>query len=184
VSQHEKAGSSFTINKTSKSSKSKGKNKLIEETSMVAVEKEEHLKMMKKRKHNSETKSKQSVAQPLVTISQLERKKRKPVSIPDPVPPCKRTTRSMAKKGKTIASPHTQEDPIDFTSPYEDLPIQDDIPSLIEEQATITLCGMREEVEERECIQPAVVESTKNLTKEQMKKRIGELQKQNQELQQ
>jgi hypothetical protein len=184
VSQHEKAGSSSTVNKTSKSSESKGKNKLVEETSMVAVEKKDHQKMMKKRKHSSETKSKQSVAQPPVTISQLERKKRKPVSIPDPVPPCKRTTRSMEKKGKTIVSPHTQEDPIDLTSPSEDLPIQDDIPSLTEEQATITLCGMREEVEERECTQPTMVESTKNLTKEQMKKRIGELQKQNQELQQ
>jgi len=75
---------------------------------MVTVEKEGHqTKMMKKGKHSSETKSKQSVAQPPVTISQLEKKKRKPVSIPDPVPPCKRTTRSMEKKGKTIVSPHT-----------------------------------------------------------------------------
>jgi hypothetical protein len=48
----------------------------------------------------------------------------------------------MAKKGKTIVSPHTQEDPIDLTSPYEDLPIQDDIPSMTKEQATLTLCGM------------------------------------------
>jgi hypothetical protein len=60
--------------------------------------------MMKKGKHSSETKSKQSVAQPPVTISQLEKKKRNPVSIPDLVPPCKRTTRSMARKGKTIVS--------------------------------------------------------------------------------
>jgi hypothetical protein len=90
------------------------------------------------------------VAQPRVTISQLEKKKRKPVSIPDPVPPCKRTTRSMEKKGKTIVIPHTQEDPIDLTSPSKDLSVQDDIPSLTEEQATITLCGMREEVKERE----------------------------------
>jgi hypothetical protein len=43
---------------------------------------------------------------------------------------------------------------------------------------------MREEVEERDCTEPTMVESTKNLTREQMKKRIGELQKQNQELQQ
>jgi predicted RNase H-like nuclease (RuvC/YqgF family) len=43
---------------------------------------------------------------------------------------------------------------------------------------------MGEEVEERECTQLAMVESTKNLTREQMKKRIEELQKQNQELQQ
>ena len=90
----------------------------------------------------------------------------------------------MAKKGKTIVSPHTQEDPIDLNSPSEDLSIQDDIPSLTEEQATITLCGMREEVEERECIQPIMMESTNTLKKEQMKKKIGELQKQNQELQQ
>jgi hypothetical protein len=123
------------------------------------------------------------VAQPPVTISQSEKKKRNHVSIPDPVPPCKRTTRSMAKKGKTIVSTHTQEDPIDLTSPSEDLPIQDDIPSLSKEKSTITLCGMREEVEERECTQPAMVESTKNLKREQMKKRIGELQKKNQELQ-
>jgi hypothetical protein len=106
--------------------------------------------MMKKGKHSSETKSKQSVAQHPVTISQLEKKKRKPVSIPDPVPPCKITMRSMAKKGKIIFNPHTQENPIDLTSPSKDLSIQDDIPSLTEEQATITLCRMREDVEERE----------------------------------
>jgi predicted RNase H-like nuclease (RuvC/YqgF family) len=124
------------------------------------------------------------MAQSLVTISQLEKKKRKPVSTPDPVPPCKRTMRSMEKKGKIVIIPHTQEDPIDITSPSEDLSVQDDIPSLTEEQATITLCGMREEFEERACIQPATMESTKALTKEQMKKKIWELQKQNQELQQ
>jgi hypothetical protein len=100
VSQHEKVGSSSTINKTSKSYELKGKNKLVEDNSMVEVEKEDHQKMMKKRKPISETKTKQSVAQLPVTISQLEKKKRKLVSIPDPVPPCKRTTRSMKKKGK------------------------------------------------------------------------------------
>ena len=42
VSQHEKVGSSSIVNKTSKSSESKGKNKLVEETSTVAVEKEDH----------------------------------------------------------------------------------------------------------------------------------------------
>jgi hypothetical protein len=121
VSQHEKVGSSSTINKTSKISESKGKNKFVEETSTVAVEKEGHqTKMKKKRNH---------------------------VSIPDLVPPCKRTTRIMARKGKTIVSPHTLEYPIDLTSPFEDLPVQDDIPSLTEEKTTITLCGMREEVE-------------------------------------
>jgi hypothetical protein len=71
------------------------------------------------------------------------------VSTPDLVPPCKRTTRSMAKKGKEVVSPHTQEDPIDLTSPSEDLSVQDDIHNLTEEQATIIFCGMREEVEER-----------------------------------
>jgi hypothetical protein len=81
----------------------------------------------------------------------------------------------MEKKGKTIVSPHTQEDPINLTSPFDDLSVQDDIPSLTEEQATITLCGMREEVEERECIYPVMMESTKTLTKEQMKKKIGVL---------
>jgi hypothetical protein len=43
---------------------------------------------------------------------------------------------------------------------------------------------MREELKERECIQPIMMESTKTLTKEKMKQRIGELQKQNQKLQQ
>jgi hypothetical protein len=42
VSQHEKSGSSSRVNKTFKSSESKGKNKLIKETSMLAVEKEGH----------------------------------------------------------------------------------------------------------------------------------------------
>jgi hypothetical protein len=151
VSQHEKAGSSSTVNKTFKIFESKGKNKLVEETSTVAVEKEGHqTKIMNKGKHSSETKSKQSVAQHPVTISQLEKKKRKPMSILDLVPPCKRTMRSMENKGKTIVSPHTQEYPINLTSPSEDLSIQDDIPSLTEEQAIITLCRMREEFEERE----------------------------------
>jgi hypothetical protein len=43
---------------------------------------------------------------------------------------------------------------------------------------------MREEVEEREYIQPETMESTRTLPKAQMKKNIEELQKQNQELQQ
>jgi septal ring factor EnvC (AmiA/AmiB activator) len=43
---------------------------------------------------------------------------------------------------------------------------------------------MREEVEERECIHLVMMESTKTFTKEQMKKNIGEFQKQNQELKQ
>ena len=106
------------------------------------------------------------------------------MSTPDPVPPCKRTTRSMEKKGKAVVIPHTHEDPRDLTSPSEDLSVQDDIPSLTKEQVTITLCGMREEVEERVCIQPVLMESTRTLTREQMKKKIGELQKQNQELKQ
>jgi hypothetical protein len=42
VSQHEKVGSSSIVNKTFKSSKSKGKNKLVEETSIVAVEEKCH----------------------------------------------------------------------------------------------------------------------------------------------
>jgi len=58
----------------------------------------------------------------------------------------------MAKKGKAIFTPHTHEEPIDLTSPSEDLSVQDDIPSLTGEQFTITLCGKREEVEEREYI--------------------------------
>jgi hypothetical protein len=87
----------------------------------VTVEEKGHqTKMMKKGKHSSETKSKQSMAQSPVTISQLEKKKRKPESTPDPVPPCKITIRSMEKKGKTIINPHTLGDPIDLTSPSED----------------------------------------------------------------
>jgi chemotaxis regulatin CheY-phosphate phosphatase CheZ len=43
---------------------------------------------------------------------------------------------------------------------------------------------MREEVEEREYIHPETMGSIRTLTKGQMKKRIGELQKQNQELKQ
>jgi hypothetical protein len=63
VSQHEKEGPSSTVNKTFKSYESKGKNKLVEETSTVVVEKKGHwTKMMKKWKHSSETKSKQSMA--------------------------------------------------------------------------------------------------------------------------
>jgi hypothetical protein len=54
VSQHEKAGPSSTVNKTFKSSKSNSKNKLVEETSTVAVEEKGHQrKMMKKGKHSS-----------------------------------------------------------------------------------------------------------------------------------
>jgi hypothetical protein len=45
------------------------------------------------------------------------------VSTPDPVPPCKITTRSMEKKGKEVVIPHTQEDPIDLASPSEDLSV-------------------------------------------------------------
>jgi hypothetical protein len=58
VSQHEKIGSSSTVNKTYKIFKLKGKNKLVEETSTVVVEKEDHQEMIKKRNPSSETKSK------------------------------------------------------------------------------------------------------------------------------
>jgi hypothetical protein len=139
---------------------------------------------VRKGKNSSENKSEQSIEQSPITIPQIEKKKRNPVSTPDPVPPCKITTRSMAKKGKVVVNPHTHEDPIDITSPSEDLSVQDDIPSLTKEQVTITLCGIREEVEEREYIQPEIMESTRTLTKEQMKKKIGKMQKQNQELKQ
>ena len=71
----------------------------------------------------------------------------------------------MENKGKVVVSPHTHEDPIDLTSPSLDLSVYDGIPSLTEEQATITLCGMREEVEERECIQPETMGSMKTLKK-------------------
>jgi hypothetical protein len=140
------------------------------------------MKTVRKGKNSSENKSEQSIEQSPVTIPPIEKKKRKPVRTPNPVPPCKITTRTMAKKGKAVSSPHTQEDTIDLTSPSQDLSVKDDIPSLTEEQVTITLCGMREEVEEREYIQTVTKESPRTLTKEQMKKKIGELQKQNQEL--
>jgi hypothetical protein len=157
----------------------------VEETSTVALEEKGHkTKTVRKEKNSSENKDEQSIEQSPITIPRTEKKKRKLVSTFDPLPPCKRTTRSMAKKGKAVVSPHTHEEPIDLTSPSEDLSIQDDIPSLTEEQVTITLCGMREEVEEREYIQPETMGSTRTLTKEQMKKKIGELQKQNQELKQ
>jgi predicted RNase H-like nuclease (RuvC/YqgF family) len=90
----------------------------------------------------------------------------------------------MEKKGKVVDSPLTHEDPIDFTSSPIDLLVQDGIPSLTEDQVTITLCGMREKVEEREHIQLKTMESMRTLTKGQMKKNIEELQKQNQELKQ
>jgi hypothetical protein len=171
VSQHKKdskqAGPSSIVNKTFKSKESKGKTKLVEETSTVALEEKGHeTKTVRKGKNSSENKSEQSIEQSPITIPQLEKKKRKLVSTPDPVPPCKRTIRSMEKRGKAVVSPHTQEDPIDITSPSEDLSVQDDIPSLTEEQTTITLCGMREEVEERECIQPVMMESKRTLKKE------------------
>jgi hypothetical protein len=170
---------SSSDNKTLKSQESKGKSELIEEISAVALEERGHTsKSLRKEKSRDE----QSIEQSPMTIPQTEKKKRKLVSTSDPLPPYKRTTRSMEKKGKEVANPHTHEDPIDLTS--LDLSAQDDIPSLTEEQATITLCGMREEVEERECIQPETIRPMKTLTKEQMKKQIGKLQKQNQELKQ
>lgn len=146
MSQHKKsrkqAGPSSIVNKTFKSQESKGKTKLVEETSTVELEEKGHkTKTVRKGKNRLENKSEQSIEQSPVTIPQIEKKKRKPMSTPDLVPPCKRTTRSMAKKGKEVVSPHTQEDPIDLTSPSEDLSVQDDIPSLTKEQVTITYVG-------------------------------------------
>jgi hypothetical protein len=128
VNQHEKAskqaGPSSTVNNTFKSQESKGKTKLVEETSTIALKEKAHkTKIVRKGKNNSENKSEQSIEKSPVTIPQIEKKKRKPVSTPDPVPPCKTTTRSMAKKGKTVVIPHTQEDPIDLSSPSEDLSV-------------------------------------------------------------
>jgi hypothetical protein len=120
VSQNEKsskqAGPSSTINKTFKVQESKGKPKLVEETSKVALEEKGH-----------KTKT---IEQSSVTIPQIEKTKRKPMSTLDPIPPCKRTTGSMEKKGKVVFGPHRHEDPIDLTSPSKDLSVQDDIPSL------------------------------------------------------
>jgi hypothetical protein len=128
VSQHEKdskkVGPSSIIHKTFKSQESKSKTKLVEETSIVALKEKGHkTTIVRKGKNNSKNKSEQSIEQSPVTIPQIEKKKRKPASTPDPLPPCKRTTRSMAKKGKEVVNPHTQEDPIDLTSPSEDLSI-------------------------------------------------------------
>jgi hypothetical protein len=122
-------GLSSTFNKTFKSQESKGKTKLVEETSTIALEEKGHKKKtVRKEKNSSENKSEQSIEQSPVSIPQTEKKKRRHVSTLDPIPPCKRTTRSMAKKGKLVVSPHTHEDPIDLTSPSEDLSVQDDIP--------------------------------------------------------
>jgi hypothetical protein len=110
---------------------------------------------LRKEKSSSKHKGEQSIEQPHVTILQTEKRKRKLVITfekKNPSPPSKRTIRSMARKGKAVVSPLTHEDPIYFTSSPLDLLVQDDIPSLTEEQVTITLCGMREEVEEREHI--------------------------------
>ena len=85
----------------------------------------------------------------------------------------------MEKKEKSVVSPLTHEDPIDLTSPSLDLPVQNDIPSLTEEQVTITLCEMREEVEEREHIQSETMGPMRTLTKGKMKKKIEDLQKKN-----
>jgi hypothetical protein len=138
ISQNEKdskqAGPSSTVNKTFNSQESKGKTKLVEENSIVALEEKGHkTKTVRKGKNSSENKSEQSIEQSPVTIPQIEKKKRKPVSTPDLVPPCKRTTRRMEKKGKIVVIPHTREDPIDLTSPSKDLSVQDEIPSLTEE---------------------------------------------------
>jgi hypothetical protein len=187
-SSSKQVGPSSLVNKTLKSQELKDISELVEEISAVALEEKGHKsKPLMKEKISSKHKGEQSIEQPPVTIPQIEKRKRKLFSTSeknDPSPPSKRTTRSMAKKGKAVDSPLTHEDPIDLTSSSLDLPVQDDIPSLTEEKVTITLCGMREEVEEREHIQLETMESMRTLTKGQMEKNIEELQKQNQELKQ
>jgi hypothetical protein len=144
------AGPSSTVDKIFESQELKGKFKLMEETSTISLEEKGHkTKTVRKKKNSSKNKDEWSKEQIPITIPQTKKKKRKPVSTSDPLPPCKITTRRMEKKGKVVVSPHTHEDPIDITSPSEDLSVQDDIPSLTEEQVTITLYGKREEVEER-----------------------------------
>jgi hypothetical protein len=76
VSQNEKAskqaGPSSTVNKTFKSQESKGKTKLVEETSTVALEEKGHkTKTVRKGKNSSENKSEQSIEQSPVTIPQI-----------------------------------------------------------------------------------------------------------------
>jgi hypothetical protein len=111
---------SSSDNKTLKSQESKGKSELVEEISAVALEERGHTsKSLRKEKSRDE----QFIEQSPVTIPQTEKKKRKLMSTSDPLPPCKRTTRSMEKKGKAVVSPHTHEDPIDLTSPSLDLSV-------------------------------------------------------------
>jgi DNA-binding protein H-NS len=95
VSQNDKAskqaGSSFTFNKIFKSQESKGKTKLVEETSKIALEEKGHkTKTVRKEKNSSKNKSEQSIEQSHVTIPQIEKKKRKSMSTLDPIHPCKR----------------------------------------------------------------------------------------------
>jgi hypothetical protein len=112
VSQNEKdskqVGPSSPVNKTFKIQESKGKAKLVEETSTVALEEKSHkTKNVRKGKNSLENKSEQSIEQSPITIPQIEKKKRNLVITPDLVPPCKTTTRRMEKKGKLVVSPHT-----------------------------------------------------------------------------
>jgi hypothetical protein len=161
------AGPSSTVDKIFESQESKGKSKLMEETSTISLEEKGHkTKTVRKKNNSSKNKDERSIEQFPITIPQTKKKKRKLVRTSDPLPPCKRTTRRMAKKGKVVVSHHTHEDPIDLTSPSEDLSVQDDIPSLTKEQVTITLCWKREEVEEREYTQLETMGPMRTLKKE------------------
>jgi hypothetical protein len=187
-SSSKEVGPSSSVNKALKSQELKDKSKLVEEISAVSLDEKGHKSNpLRKEKSSSKHNGEQPIEQPPVTIPQTLKRKRKLFSTSEknnPSPPSKRTTRSMIKKGKAAVNPLSHEYPTDFTSSPLDLPVQDNIPSLVEDQVTITLCGMREEVEEREHIQLEITDSMKTLTKEQMRKKIEELQKQNQELKQ
>jgi hypothetical protein len=103
VSQKDKtskqAGPSSTVNKIFRSQESKGKTKLLEETSTVELEEKGHkTKIVRKEKNSSENKGEQSIGQSPVTIPKIEKKKMKPMSTLDLVPTCKITTRSMDKQ--------------------------------------------------------------------------------------
>jgi hypothetical protein len=67
---------SSTVNKIFKIQESKGKTKLVEETSTVALEEKGHkTKTVRKEKNSSENKNEQSIEQSPITIPKTKRRK-------------------------------------------------------------------------------------------------------------
>ena len=98
-SSSKQVGPSSLVNKTLKSQELKDISELVEEISAVALEEKGHKsKPLRKEKSSSKNKYEQSIEQSLVAIPQ--KKKRKLLSTFAPLPPYKRTTRSMENKGK------------------------------------------------------------------------------------